>query len=480
MPGTSKTKGPTKTASKKPASAPKSKSGLEASNATIDPRNPIPFDNRGWAFSLVNDTRYIPFLGENPHFGQDLLETRLTSTTHNACVTTKRDYCAGIGFQDQDGADFPENITEWLSSLNRHDENEVDINQAILESHFTWGNTPIEIVRLTVGKKKRLFIYVHDFLEWRLCPPDEDGVITEAVQSKLFLDQSRVMSPEDYKKAKKLPIYNPMQSEAKNWYRDDNQTERTLIWLKNKIAGFPHYGMPSALASMIFQLLEYKGGRYELDGFDNNMVVSAILALKGNLGPEETSRIAKQIISTHTGDGKRGRVAVVSSEEGIEDSAFHSFDTQKEGSYNEADNKWTQKIILANEWDAILAGIVSPSTLGKGSGFLTKILELKTNTVIRPLQAKLIKKVWRHIFKIAEDWLGLPFNDFTISFKNVLDISGLTDVDITPAVTRNEVRKAKGLPEDPTEKGSEYMKSTGPQTGAPQTQDGGGQQNVPG
>jgi hypothetical protein len=358
----------------------KSRRKTSISNAvTVDPNNPIPFEYGGNSFSYVHSTQYIPFLPPNDNFGQSLLEARLLSTTHNACVSTKRNYCAGNGFQDQDSKELPKEMLDWFKALNRKSENVNKINKKILESHFTWGNTPIEIVRTTVLGKPKLFIYVHNFLEWRLGKPDSDGVVTYAIQSKLFLRQS-TLTPDQIKEAKQLPIYNPMQPEKKNWFKDGNGTERTLIWFKNPMAGFDHYGMCSAVACMIYQLLEYKGARYDLDNFDNNMVVSAILALQGNLSPEETTRIAKQIIDTHTGDGKRGRVAVVSSEEDIKDSKFHSFDTSKDGSYIQADDKWTQKIILANEWDAILSGIVSPSTLGKGSGFITKILELKTRT----------------------------------------------------------------------------------------------------
>jgi hypothetical protein len=454
----------------KPAA--KSKAKTSVSNAvTVDPKQPIPFEYGGNTFSYVHGTRYLPFLPPNDNYAQLLLEARLLSTTHNACVVTKRNYCAGIGFQDRNGKELAEELLQWFEAINRKNENEVDINKKILESHFTWGNTPIEIVRLTVTGKKRLFIYVHNFMEWRLEKPDADGIVHNAIQSKLFLRQN-ILTPDEIKNAKILPLYNPLQPEKKNWIRDEKGTERTLIWFKNPMAGFDYYGMASAVASMIFQLLEYKGARYDLDNFENNMVISAILALKGNMSPEEVTRIGKQIIDTHTGDGKRGRLAVVASEEGIDGSEFHSFETSKEGSYIQADEKWMQKIILANDWDAILAGILSPSTLGKGSGFITKILEMKMNSVIRPVQSDLMKQVWRHIFRIAQEWLNIPFDQYALEIRNAIDISGLTDVDITPAVTRNEVRKAKGLPEDPSDKGNEYMKGTGPQQPNPEAKGG--------
>lgn len=460
--------------SKKDTKGATSKKKSHVSNLIkADTNNPIPFEHGGKSFSYVHSTEYIRFLSPLDNFGQHLLEARMLSATHNACITTKRNYCAGNGFQDADGKDLPQEIIDWFSGMNRRNENVNEINEKILEAFFTWGNTPIEVVRTSVMGKKQLFIYVHNFLEWRLCKPDQDGVVSEAIQSKLFLRDTVSLTADQIKEAKKLPIYNPMNPKKKNWKKDEMGGERTLIWFKNPLAGFEHYGMASAVASMIFQLLEYKGARYDLDNFENNMVIAAILALKGNHSPEEADKIAKAIINTHTGDGKRGRVAVVSSEEGIDGSEFHQMDTAKEGSYIEADDKWAQKIIMANEWDAILAGIISPSTLGKGSGFLTKILELKTRTVIKPVQRKLMQGVWSHIFDIAKEWMNLPFDQFNLQIRNEIDISGLTDVDITAAVQINEVRKAKGLQEDPKREG-EYMKANGPApAAAPPKEEGG-------
>src|SRR5687767_1842572 len=87
-----------------PAKRPVGKSAkVSASNiAKVDPNNPIPFEHGGKAFSYVHSTEYIPFLTPRDNFGLHLLEARMLSTTHNACVTTKRNYCAGNGFQDAD------------------------------------------------------------------------------------------------------------------------------------------------------------------------------------------------------------------------------------------------------------------------------------------------------------------------------------------------------------------------------------------
>lgn len=437
------------------SSKPKRSSQPVVDRADMSPSEPIPFEG-GKAFSYVNQQHYLPFLSPDDNYGQLLLESRLLSDTHNACVITKKDYCAGSGFQAKDDTKLDPKLIEWLSNVNLNSDPATEVSKQEFENFFTFGNAPIELVRLTVAGKKYFYIYPRNPLEWRLCEPDEDDIVQEAIYSKLFLRQG-ILSSDDYKKSKKLPLYNPRKKDTDNWKKFPNGTERTLIWYKHAMAGFPHYGLPSAVSSMIYQILEYKGARYNLDNLDNNLVVGAILALKGSISQGEADRIGKKAVKTYTGDGKRGRLMVVASEEGIDGSDLHNMETYKEGSYQKSDEIWTQKIILANQWDAVLAGILSPNTLGKGSGFITKILEIKQNTVIRPAQEDLMTKVWKPILIEASKWIGFKADPDNIEIRNSIDISGLTDVDITPAVKVNEVRKAKGLPGDPSPKGEMYL-----------------------
>ena len=423
----------------------------------LDVHNPIPRETNGKAFTMIQGLPYSPFLSPDNTFSSTLLEARILSDTHNACITTKRDYCMGIGFQDKNSKPIDKKIEDWFKTMNRKNQNASDLREAAFESHFTFGNTPIEIVRFKVAGEKKLFVYVHNFLEWRLGPEDDDGYINEAVHSKLFVKQG-LLTAAQLEQARTVPIYNPTLSDSENWKDNGRGGESTMIWFKNPVSGYDHYGLPSSIASLIYQILEYKGARYNLDEFENNMIVSALLVLAGSVSESEATKITRNIVKNHTGDGKRGRVVAVSSEDGINDANLLNLNTNKDGSYKDADGVWSQKIILANQWDAVLAGILSDSSIGKGSGFLTKILEHKLNTVIKPAQNKLMEKMWNPIFSIAQFWMNLPFDQFDLEIQNSIDISGLTDVDITPAVQVNEVRKAKGMPEDPAMK-DVYMPS---------------------
>lgn len=429
-----------------------------ASNITkLDPENPLPLDHTTYSYSYLNRQPYIPFFSDNNSFPKLLREIRLLSPTNDGCISRKKRYCAGIGFQDIDGADLPKEFLQWTRSVNRKNKSLNRVNQNIFESHFTYGNTPIEIVRFEVRGKRYFHVEVHNILEWRLGKADQYGDVKYAIQSPLFKENN--LLPNLEKQTRRLPIYNPLYTNKENWYKDEKGVERTLIWYSNEVMGVDYYGLPSYVSALIFAQLEYKGARYNLDNFDNNMVVASILTLKGNVSEEEGRKVAKQVVNTHTGDGKRGRTIVISSEEGLEGSQLDSLETHKEGSYLDADDSWTQKLVMAHEWDSTLLGLQVSSTLGKGSGFLTKILEHVLNTTIEPAQQDCFDEVWYHILSIGNEWMKWGLNIENMEFKNKVDISGLTDVDITPAVQINEVRKAKGLPEDPKREG-EYMKPT--------------------
>lgn len=428
-----------------------------SNEAVIDAVEPIPFASKGYRFSSNHDTEYLPFLGNQADFGQTILEARLLSATHSACINTKGEFIAGQGFIDINNKDIDEGIADWFKCVNLKSQSVSDINKAIQESYLTFGNVPIELVRVNVAGERRLYIYVHNFLECKLSTPNADDICEKVLISKQFNNGNPTLEQVDT--SRELPLYNKFNSEEDNWKYDegDENVSRTMIWYKNEVAGIDYYGLPSSIASLIYQILEYKGARYNLDNFENNMIIDAFMFLKGNLSQEEANKIGKGIRKSHTGDGKRGRVAVFASEEGIEDVVLKTLDTHKDGSYIEADNKWSDKIILANEWDAILAGIVAPSSLGKGSGYLTKIIEWKMSSVIKPAQKELMDKVWNIIFDICEKHIGLPFRNYNLKINNAIDISGLTDVDITEAVQINEVREARGLPKDGRREG-EYLK----------------------
>lgn len=401
----------------------------------LDPKNPIPLELGNIPFYAINGAKYIPFLDRKDIFFNTLLEARLQSTAQNACIVTKTNYSVGDGVYI---SNLPANQKpdkyweEFFKYSNNKRQNFNRVYRLILENFLTFGNVPIEVVRGTVGNKKFLYVYIKNQLDCRLDWPDDYGDVNNMIISRYFRKKGFLNLTEE--NCTKLPLYKAGPgSKKKYWYQDPKRKniERTAIWLKNDIAGYDNYGLPSYIAALIFELLEYGGARFNLDNLENNMVVGGALILAGNLSQDEANRLGTKIIDQHTGAGKVGRIAVFASEEGIENSKFESFDTHKDGSYILQDDKAIQKIMLANEWDATLAGLSHSNSLGKGNGYLNEVYQQKLKTVIKPLQRTILDGFISPLCEIADEWFGTSWSKYEIDVQPIKIVNDTTEANTT-------------------------------------------------
>lgn len=397
----------------------------------LNPKNPIPLEMENSIGYAVNGARYIPFLDGRDNFFNTILRARLGSTAQNACINTKTNYTLGDGLVvKDDAAKDDQQWNEFVVRANNRRQSLNGVYRSAVESFFGFGNTCIEIVRGTAAGKKFLKVYVRNMLDCRLTWPNANDEVESVVISKLFRKRGiLVLSAEN---CVTIPLYNAGPGIKKQyWYKDTkNDVERTCLWIKNEISGYDHYGLPSFVASLINQLIEYQGSRFNLDNLENNMVLSGMVVLAGNIDNDEAQRIADDVIGEHTGEGKNGRIAVVASEQGINEAEYKSFDTHKDGSYIEMDDKSVEKIMLANEWDSTLAGLQSGKALGKGKGYLKEIYDQKMKTVIKPVHCIMADNFLTPLVEIADDWLGTKWSQYDISIQT----SNLFE-DVTEATT---------------------------------------------
>ena len=389
-------------------------SGVQVSaEVRLDPRNPVPFEYGGFGMASGSGF-YLPFLTTSDNFFNTLLELRTLSVTHNACITTKTDFVIGRGLHVtnlKEGEKVDENFAAFLSASNGLGKSLSDICRRAMDSRLTFGNAPVEVVRGSVAGQKFVYIYSHEVLECRLEKPNPAGEIEHMVYSPRFRRKGLLSDP---KTTLFVPLWRKSKT-AKVW-RKDGPIERTAFWLKNEMAGYKHYGMPSSVSSIQNQQLEHGGERYNMDELDNQMVVGGLVVLTGNLAQGEADKIGRKIVNQHTGAGKRGRVAVVASEQGIENSKFLSFDTKKEGSYEKMGDKAMQKILLSNQWDATLAGLSDGGAMGKGSGYLKELYDQKMATVIGPLQEILLSDLIAPLLQICDEWMGTTWSKYKLGF----------------------------------------------------------------
>lgn len=421
----------------------------------LDAKNPIPFEPTGgseaFGFSGRNN-RYLPFLASKDNFFQLLFEAKLLSPTNNSCVNSKALFCNGNGFafNEDDDEKVIEQFKEWSKRVNNRGQSFSKVMKSIFNNHFTVGNNFVEVIRGKIGSDKFVKIINRSFLDCRLSEPNEDDICEHLFISKYF--RKRNSWNLDENKAVKLPIYYGQDLSKFKWYKDGKQgTEHCIIHLKNEVSGYDYYGMPENVASLPWQILEYKGARYNLDNFDNNLVIGGVVFINGNLSDEEAKKAGKDIIFTHTGDGKRGRWAVVSGQNiDASKSGIQSFDISQDGSFLEMDENAESKIINSNNWDAALFGNHETTGLGNGGfAYLNAIYEIKKKTVIKPTQKQIKEDLFEPLFKIHDNWTNSKFSELNIDFKEVSPITLIGDIQINKIITVNEGRQSVGI--DPLE-----------------------------
>jgi hypothetical protein len=446
---------------------PSARNKTSVSNAIkLDANNPVPFELSGNSFYFFEQSyKYIPFLGTKDDFFNILLEARLLSPTQNACINTRKTYCVANGLTiseipaDKTLKEFDQDLYDFVSSVNNRDESINTVVGDIFEAFDTFGNVFIEIVKGFVYKKPFVMVYVWNTPECRLAQPADEQSPSEAVvRSKRFLRQGIMI---DFKNVTQIPLMNKRNFKLKkNWLTDAKGVSRTVIHLKNKMSGYPYYGMPQSVGSLTHQVLEYRGARYNLDLLENNLNQGGIMVIKGNMTQEEATKKAQLVNKQHAGAGKAGRWTFIATESGIDGSEMHPFDTQKEGSYLEQDKSLEAKIIFQNRWNKVLAGLDDGSALGKGNDYIRTIYDIALKTVIIPQQDYVMENFVRPFFQIVDDHMRTSWSKYTWSFKNSTPASFIQMLNsVDGAVQRNEVRSELGLTPDDTEKGKEYLSS---------------------
>ena len=420
---------------------------------TLDAKSPVPFQYGSGSsiFSYsVTGKRYIPFLGPTDNFPTQLLEARLTSTTQNACINSIAESLIAKGIFISNEENPKKDLTDWFKSVNNLDQSINEILKGCGDGFLTHGNQFIEIVRGSFANKKFVKIYLHSMMFTRLGKVDPDtGICKTAIISKSFARNGFIPTPKD---GKEIPLYNPNALDpASNWVKDekDSNIERTMLHLKNEVSGMDFYGLPPSVAGLRYQVLEGKSAQYNLDNFENNMVLGGMLIFKGAMTQDEANKNAKEILISHVGEGKTGRIAVISSEQGLDDVEWKPYETQKDGSFIELDKRIEEKIIAANGWDRRLAGLDRDGGLSNGDTQLASIYGIKETMLLNPIRKKILDKIFLPVIRIWSDWTGVKEAlNYNYDFKVELPLSFYGDIDPETFIKVKEARESAKLTED--------------------------------
>lgn len=416
----------------------------------LDPQHPIPIQYRGQTLYAVTGKGYVPFLGKDDNLPTLLLEARLTSATQNACITSIANSTIGNGLIVLDVEKPNPDFIEWTKSVNsaRQSFNEVLLN--VVDGERTTGNQFIEVTRGEFNKKRFFKLFLHPTQYCRLSEPGEkdNDIAKSVIISKLFAKKG--LNRNDIKQSRVIPLWSDNAIDQKTcWLNNPDGTQSTMVHFKNEVQGIDHYGLPASVAGLRYQVLEGSSAQYNIDNFENNMVLGGMLIFKSAMTEEEANRNAKRILLSHIGEGKTGRIAVLSSESGLTDIDWKPYDTQKEGSYIELDKRIEEKIIAANGWDSTLAGINTNNKMGNSSIYIRSIYDVKEAVLLNPLRRKLIDKVVSPIMKVYAEWMkNTDVSKYNFSFKTAMPFSFMADIVPDNFMKVNEARALAGLAPD--------------------------------
>lgn len=413
----------------------------------LNPTNPIPINYGGDSFYIARDKRYIPFLGKDNNLPNLLLEARLTSTTQNACITSIAQSVVGNGLIVLDNATPDKEFINWTKDVNNDQQSLNDVMVGCVDGERTHGNEFIELVKGEVAGKRYLKIYIHSMLTCRLGAEDpKTGKPTDVIISNQFAKKSVTQR---LNKPTQIPLWSPNELEKnKCWKKMEDGTERSMLHFKNEVSGVDHYGLPASVAGLRYQVLEGRSAQFNLDNFDNNMVLGGMLILKSAMTAEEAQETAKKVMLSHIGAGKTGRIAVISSETGLDDVDFKEYKTEKEGSFIEFDKRIEEKIIASNAWAKEFC-FSDSAAMGKGGAYLKTLWDLKEAVLLKPLRNRLIEKVVRPMIKVyAEVYAKKEIADYEFGFKAAMPFSFIGDINPETFMQVNEGRKLAGLEPD--------------------------------
>lgn len=420
----------------------------------FDPTVPISYN--GNSFRIVGGNRYIPFLNKKDNLPTLLLEARLTSPTQNACISSIAQTVVGKGIKVQEVEKPNEDLLNFFKSVNNKGDNINDIFRDTLGGERTHGNQFIEVVRGTFNRKKFIKIYLRSMLFSRLNLPDDYSDPTHIVFSKQIAKSGYIPLPND---TLKIPLWSGNVLDQKRvWLKNKDGTESTIIHFKNKVSGIEHYGLPASYGGLRYQIEEGKMSQFNIDNLDNNMILGGMLILNAAMTQEEAQAQAKEILLSHIGEGKTGRIAVLSSENGIKDVSFTPYNTKTEGSFIEREKTVQHKIIMANNYHGSLIGVEHQGTLGKGSGFVRSIYDIVDATLLNPLERRLMEKVMTPIMQIYADWVGIKeVLDYNFHFETAMPYSFMGDINPETFMTVDEARGLAGMAPLGGEQGKKFL-----------------------
>ena len=375
------------------------------------------------------NTEWIPFFKDsNNTYINDLAKRAKRSSTHASILSSKLSYILGDGIQiirkdlePYEDGDNPK-LEEYLNSINSYDESIEEVFSRLAYDFLYSGNGYLQVIR----EKDRINIFHQDSSQVRL---------GKAVDNKI--DKAFISSDwTEIKNNKPLSDQNVIPIDVFN--KNSKSQKKSIIHIKEYSPEHFYYGLPEYVSAIKWIDIEYKIPSFNLTLFENGLLPSGVLTLRGDVpeGYKSPVDYVNDIKDKFTGEDNTSKFLVQLVDNDVNDASFDPFTNINEGHFRLLQELAVQNIISAHKWHPSLSGIQTAGKLGTNQE-IRSAYEIVLNTTIRHYQKKLLKPL-NTILELA------GFGEYELTINNSYPVSFGSEISANEVLTLDEKRQELG------------------------------------
>jgi len=332
---------------------------------------------------MLKDYDNNPFIsfGSDNLFPQAVAIMARNSPNHRGVINSKVTYLMGQGIHSEDAEtqDLIKNANFEGMSLNA-------IQKRLFLDDGIAGNGYIEIIT----DKYRSFLWFNH-VDVTKCRIDREK------QKVIMHPNWATYEGKADKKAKEIPLY-PNFGYERNEY--GIYVGRSIYHMKDYEPEFTNYGIPQWIGGKDSVEIDLKTNKWNLARLKNSFQSSGMMFVPVK-DAEESKNVIEQINKRHIGEGKQGKLMVITksrAREGQKADTTEYVPTQdnNDGSWTDLHKQSLSDVIVSHGWYRALTGIAD------NTGFDTeRILNeyyIALNTAIKPTQEKWLE-FYRQVFQ---------------------------------------------------------------------------------
>ena len=326
------------------------------------------------------------------HWGMDNLfpvhieRLARANATHRGIMQSKARYITGNGFVYDDRNSVLDRIVRRANG----EETLSQVLRKVVSDKVTFGNAFIEVVLVA----NELVLFHQDASRCRVSQPTKDKA-EHIVISKDWVNHQCAND-------KVLPIFPIFE-------RQEDNTMRSIVHLKDYEPMFSHYGLPEYIAGLPSARIGAKTNQWNESRLDNSFQLSGVLELVSHDDDEDSlNAVVKQVQERFGGSAKAGQVMVsVANEEG--GAKFTPIAANNDGDWKSLHGVSSSDLVVAHSWFMALSGL--NYTSGFSADRVLHEYKIALNTVILPKQAELLEVLNAILAKVGIDGSSLQFRN---------------------------------------------------------------------